>query len=265
MEQLVQSLAGMNVLIVGTLASLVAGLMAMVGALPVAFVGGISQRFLNPVLGFAAGVMLAATVFSLVQPGIEEVGGDLYGAFVMIAGILLGGIFVDFFDRRFPHQHFVKGREGPDRRLSAIWLFVIAITLHNFPEGLAVGVGFGQGGEESIRNGLTLALAIGLQDLPEGLAVAAALVGEGYGAWKGIGIATLTGLVETAGGVLGVAFVNLSEPLLPWGMALAAGAMLFVISDEIIPEIQSGGFERVATFGVMVGFVVMMFLDVTLG
>lgn len=105
MEQLVQSLAGMNVLIVGTLASLVAGLMAMVGTLPVAFVGGISQRFLNPVLGFAAGVMLAATVFSLVQPGIEEAGGDLYGAFVMIAGILLGGIFVDFFDRRFPHQN----------------------------------------------------------------------------------------------------------------------------------------------------------------
>ncbi len=165
MEQLVQSLAGMNVLIVGALASLFAGLMAAVGALPMAFVGGISQRFLNPVLGFAAGVMLAATVFSLVQPGIEEAGGGLYGAFVMIAGILLGGILVDFFDRRFPHQHFVKGREGPDHRLSAIWLFVIAITLHNFPEGLAVGVGFGQGGEESIRNGLTLATAIGLVGL----------------------------------------------------------------------------------------------------
>ncbi len=184
----------------------------------------------------------------------------------MVVGILLGGVFVGFFDRRFPHQHFVKGREDPNnRRLSGLWLFVIAVTLHNFPEGLAVDVGFGQGGEESIRNGLTLALAIGLQDLPEGLAVAAALIGEGYDVWKAIGISTLTGLVETAGGVLGVVFVNLSQPLLPWGVALAAGAMIFVISDEIIPEIQSGGLERVATFGVMVGFVVMMFLDITLG
>ena len=153
MEQLVQSLAGMNVLIVGALASLVAGVMASVGALPLAFVGEISQRFLNPALGFAAGVMLAATVFSLVQPGIEEAGGGLYGAFVMVAGILLGGTFVDFFDRRFPHQHFVKGHEGPDRRLNAIWLFVIAITLHNFPEGLAVGVGFGQGGRRASATG----------------------------------------------------------------------------------------------------------------
>ncbi len=120
MDQLVQSLAGMNVLVVGALASLIAGLMAAVGALPLAFVGNISQRFLNPMLGFAAGVMLAATVFSLIQPGIEEAGGGLYGAFVMVAGIMLGGIFVDFFDRRFPRQHFVKGHEGSNRRLSGI-------------------------------------------------------------------------------------------------------------------------------------------------
>jgi ZIP family zinc transporter len=239
--------------------------MATVGALALAFVGNIPQRLLKPVLRFAAGVMLAATVFGLVQPGIEEAGGGAYGALVMVAGILLGGILVGFFDRRFPHQHLVKGHEGPSHRLSGLWLFVIAITLHNFPEGLAVGVGFGQGDEESIRNGLPLATAIGLQDVPEGLAVAAALIGERYGVWKAIGISTLTGLVETAGGVLRVVFVNLSQPLLPWGMALAAGAMLFVISDEIIPEIHSGGFERVATFGVMLGFVAMMFLDTTLG
>jgi ZIP family zinc transporter len=120
-----------------------------------AFVGNISQRLLRPRLGFAAGVMLAATVFSLLQPGIEEAGGGAYGAFaygalVMVAGILLGGILVDFFDRRFPHQHLVKGHEGPNHRLSGLWLFVIAITLHNFPEGLAVGVGFGRAEEKSI-------------------------------------------------------------------------------------------------------------------
>lgn len=265
MEQFVQFLAGQNVLVVGMLASLAAGLMAAVGSLPVAFVGEPSRPVLNAMLGFAAGVMLAATTFSLILPGIREAGGGVSGVSVVIAGMLLGAVFVDFFDRRFPHQHFVKGREGPSRRLAAIWLFVVAITLHNFPEGLAVGVGFGQGGEGSIRNGLTLALAIGMQDLPEGLAVAASLKGEGYDAWRAIAIAALTGLVETVGGALGVIFVNLSEPLLPWGMALAAGAMLFVISDEIIPETHGEKYERVATFAIMVGFAVMMFLDVALG
>jgi zinc transporter, ZIP family len=125
--QLVQSLVGMNVLVVGAWASRIAGLMATVGTLPLACVGNIPQRLLKPGLGFAAGVMLAATDFSLVQPGIEEVGGGAYGALVMVAGILLGGILVDFFDRRFPHQHLVKGHEGPNHRLSGLWLFVIAI------------------------------------------------------------------------------------------------------------------------------------------
>ncbi len=120
MDQVVQSLAGTNVLVVGAVASLAAGLMAGVGALPLVLIREASQRLSNAMLGFAAGVMLAATAFSLVQPGIEEAGGGAYGALVMLAGILLGGAFVDFFDKRFPHQHFVRGREGPESGLSGI-------------------------------------------------------------------------------------------------------------------------------------------------
>jgi ZIP family zinc transporter len=206
--------------------------------------------------------MIAATAFSLVQPGIKEAGSGMYGVFVMVAGILLGGISVDFSDRHFPYQQIVGGshQEASNHQLSGTWLFVVAITLHNFPEGLAIGVGFGPG-EEGVRNGLTLASAIGLQDLPEGMA----LIIAGYGTWRAIGMSALTGLVETVGGVLGVSFVNLAKPLLPWGMALAAGAMLFVIVDEIIPDIQNGRFERVPTFGVLAGFVVMLFLENMLG
>ena len=143
-----------------------------------------------------------------------------------------------------------------------IWLFILAITIHNFPEGLAVGVGFGSG---DIGAGTSLAIGIGLQNMPEGLAVALPLIGMGKSRWKAIGIATLTGLVEPVGGLLGVASVNLFHPILPLGLAFAAGAMLFVISDEIIPETHSRGKSRIATFGVIVGFVIMMALDNLLG
>jgi ZIP family zinc transporter len=250
---------------VGFLASLAAGLMTAAGALPVIFFREVSAKVLDGFLGFAAGVMLAATSFSLILPGIEAAGGGVYAALVMAAGILLGALFLDASNRYLPHRHFLKGREGAGVSLQRIWLFIFAITLHNFPEGLAVGVGFGSGDPEGILNGLTLAAGIGLQNLPEGLAVAAALVGLKYGLPAALGVAALTGLVEPVGGLLGVAFVNISAPLLPWGMAFAAGAMLFVISDEIIPETHRRGFERIATFGVMIGFVVMMFLDITLG
>lgn len=265
MEQLVQYLSGLNVIVLGVLASLAAGLMTGVGALVIVFFRNISQGLLDGLLGFAAGVMLAATAFSLIVPGLEAAGGGTSAALIVVGGMMLGAVFLDLSDRYAPHRHFIRGYEGANVSLRRIWLFIIAITLHNFPEGLAVGVGFGQGGGEAIRNGLTLAIGIGLQNAPEGLAVAAALVREKYALWRAIGIGVLTGLVEPLGGVLGVSFVNLAEPLLPWGLAFAAGAMLFVISDEIIPETHRRGFERVATFGVMIGFVVMMFLDNTLG
>jgi len=246
-----------NLILLGFLASLAAGLATGVGALPVLFVKRPSKRYLDLMLGFAAGVMLAATAFSLLIPAIED-----GGAWVAVSGLLLGALALHLIDRFVPHEHFIRGHEGPSSRLRKIWLFVIAITIHNFPEGLAVGVGFGSG---ALSPAIALAIGIGLQNMPEGLAVALPLVGEGYSRRRALLYATLTGLVEPIGGLIGVALVLIARPLLPWGLAFAAGAMLFVISDEIIPESHRNGHERLATFGVMIGFAVMMLLDVLLG
>lgn len=249
--------------LLGFLASLAAGLMSGVGALPILFFKDISQRTQDVMMGFGAGVMLAATSFSLIVPAIDAAGGGTTAALIVVAGMALGGLFLWFSDRLLPHEHFIMGPEGSDpKRLRRIWLFVIAITLHNFPEGLAVGVGFGGG---DVRNGLSLALGIGLQNMPEGLVVALALLTERYSAKQAIALATLTGLVEPVGGIIGAGIVSIAQPLLPWGLAFAAGAMLFVVSDEIIPESHRGEHARFATVGVMVGFLVMMFLDVALG
>lgn len=254
----------MSQITLGLIASLLAGLATGVGALPSLFFKNVSDRILNTMLGASAGVMLAATSFSLIVPGIEY--GDQifpgYGAYIVVFGMLFGAVFLDRVDKWLPHEHFVMGHEGPSSALKRIWLFIIAITIHNFPEGLAVGVGFGTG---DIRAGTSLAFGIGLQNMPEGLAVALPLIGLGYARWRAVGIATLTGLVEPVGGLLGVAAVTYFHPILPFGLAFAAGAMLFVISDEIIPETHSKGKSRLATFGVMVGFVIMMAMDNLLG
>ncbi len=252
-----------NIILVGFIASLVAGSATGLGALPIFFTKNVSHKFLDTMLGFAAGVMLAATSFSLIIPAIEYGGGGSRGALMAMAGILLGGVFLDFMDKFLPHVHLLENRrEGGKSSLTKVWLFIIAITLHNFPEGLAVGVGFGNG---DIANGLTLAIGIALQNIPEGLAVALALVREKYSPTKAFFIALLTGLVEPIGGIVGIGLVHIAQPILPLGLSFAAGAMLFVISDEIIPETHKHGFERVATYGLLIGFVIMMYLDVTLG
>ena len=254
----------MSLITLGLIASLLAGLATGVGALPSFFFKNVSDKILNTMLGGAAGVMLAATSFSLIVPGIEY-GDQLfpgYGVYIVVFGMLFGAVFLDRIDKWMPHEHFVMGHEGPSSALKRIWLFVIAITIHNFPEGLAVGVSFGTG---DIGAGTSLAVGIGLQNMPEGLAVAMPLIGLGYARWRAVGIATLTGLVEPIGGFLGVAAVTYFNPILPFGLAFAAGAMLFVISDEIIPETHSKGKSRLATFGVMIGFVIMMALDNLLG
>lgn len=245
------------------LASLCAGLATGVGALPVFAAREISSRARDGMLGLAAGVMLAATSFSLIAPAIEYAGGGLSAVMAVVIGMLVGAVFLDLVDRYSPHRHFVKGPEGLiSSSLTRIWLFVIAITIHNFPEGLAVGVGFGGG---DVGNGIALAIGIGLQNVPEGLAVALALLGENYSRGRAFLVALLTGLVEPVGGFLGLAVVQWMQEILPYGLAFAAGAMLFVISDEIIPETHRKGHERVATYAVVIGFLVMMFLDNTLG
>ncbi|MBU1707284.1 ZIP family metal transporter [bacterium] len=254
----------MNLVAIGFLASLIAGLATGVGALPALVFRRVTEKTMDILLGGAAGVMLAATSFSLIVPGIEE-GNRIWpgwGVWVVVFGMAVGAVFLDRADKLLPHEHFIKGHEGPSSRLRKIWLFIIAITIHNFPEGLAVGVGFGSG---DFGAATSLAIGIGLQNMPEGLAVALPLMSEGYSRWKAIGIATLTGLVEPLGGLLGVGAVTAFQPILPFGLAFAAGAMLFVISDEIIPETHTRGYARLATFGVIVGFLIMMALDNLLG
>jgi ZIP family zinc transporter len=250
----------MSLVATGLIASLLAGLATGVGALPALFFKSVPDRLMSTLLGGAAGVMLAATSFSLIVPGIEH--GNLlwpgYGVYVVAISLFGGAICLDIVDRLLPHEHFILGHEGPSSKMKRIWLFIIAITIHNFPEGMAVGVGFGSG---DIANGTSLAIGIGLQNMPEGLAVALPLLGLGYSRLKAIGIATLTGLVEPVGGLLGVAAVSIFHPVLPIGLAFAAGAMLFVISDEIIPETHAKGRSRLATFGIIVGFIIMMTLD----
>ena len=253
-----------KIVVIGFFASILAGLATGVGALPALFFKNISNNLFNSLLGAAAGVMLAATAFSLLVPGLTY-GNQIWpghGIYIVSLGMLLGAVFLHFADRQLPHVHFDSVTDKQLDSLKKIWLFIIAITIHNFPEGMSVGVSFGSG---DMNNGLVLAIAIALQNIPEGLAVALPLLGLGYNKWRAIGIATLTGLVEPVGGLLGITMVTIFQPILPIAMGFAAGAMLFVISEEIIPETHSSGRSRYATFALMLGFIVMMFLDNLLG
>lgn len=243
----------MDVIWLGVLGSLGAGLATGLGAVPALAIRNISPKVMDVLLGFSAGIMLAATSFSLVLPSIE-----LGGPLVTSVGFFLGGIFLATANWLTPHIHSLSSSGGLPPNISRVWLFVLAITLHNFPEGMSVGVSFGKG---DISEATALAIGIGFQNMPEGLATALALVRDGYRAIKAFGYATLTGLVEPIGGLLGVSVVTIAHPLLPWGLAFAGGAMLFVISNEIIPETHRGGHPREATFGVLLGFVVMTLFD----
>lgn len=251
----------------GALGSLLAGSATGLGALPIFFLRNVSARAQDMMLGFGAGVMLAASFFSLLNPALEAGAGQFelaaIAALVVIFGFVCGGLLFYGADHLLPHEHFITGPEGADPgKLRRIWLFVIAITIHNLPEGLSVGVGFGSG---DVHNALALAAGMSLQNMPEGLVVALALMGEGYRRLSAFWVALLTGLVEPVGGIIGAGIVLVATALLPWMLALAAGAMVYVISDEIIPETHRKGFHKAATGSLMMGFVVTMYLDVTLG
>ncbi|HEX7865581.1 MAG TPA: ZIP family metal transporter [Variovorax sp.] len=255
-----------NALLGGSVAALATAL----GTLPVLFSQKLPERLQDTLFGFGAGVMLAASAFSLIIPGLEAAknvgtfgGGNWAAGGVIGSAILLGGVVLMLMDRVLPHEHFIKGREGQAaKQLRRTWLFVFAIALHNVPEGLAIGVGY------AANNGLradALATGIAIQDVPEGLVVAVALLAAGYSRGFAVLIGMLSGLVEPLGAVLGAAVVGHSAMLLPWGLGFAAGAMLFVISHEIIPESHRKGHEAFATSGLMIGFVLMMLLDTALG
>ena len=256
MESFFQLFGG-NRILMGIVGTLITGFATGIGALPVLFTSKVSDRLLDALLGFAAGVMLAATAFSLIVPAIE-----LGGIWPAVFGIFIGALFLAVLDRALPHMHLIKGIEGPSSHLRRVWLLIIAITLHNFPEGLAVGVGFGA---DRLPDAIALMVAIALQNMPEGLAVALPLVREKWPRGKALLYALGSGMAEPIAGVIGALAVTLMKPLLPWGMAFAAGAMLYVVSDEIIPETHRRGYELEGTWGVIIGFLVMMFLDNVFG
>ena len=286
-EGLFVDLVGTNPVAQALVGGLVIAGMNMVGALLVLVVRDPSERLLDGALGFAAGVMLAASFPSLIVPGIDfasapgydavSLGGfELVGVMPVVAGIVLGVLFLDRADLLVPHAHYLlTGRERKDAsnpggsvgitdpRVTSVVLFILAITLHNMPEGLAVGVGFGSG---DVSGAIALMIAIGVQNIPEGLAVSVAAINAGLDSRLYAAVAGLrAGVVEIPLAVLGAFAVQTVAPLLPYAMGFAAGAMLFVISDEIVPETHGRGNERVATLGTMAGVVVMLYLDVTLG
>ncbi|HDI31716.1 MAG TPA: ZIP family metal transporter [Thermofilum sp.] len=259
LEELLLELSGSNPLTMSVIGGLAISLFNAVGALPVLVIKNMPQKASYVGLGFAAGVMLAASFTSLIKPGIE-----LGGVIPVLIGIALGAASVSLADSVIPHLHAVIGREGVlTERLRAIWLFVIAITLHNMPEGLAVGVGFGSG---NIREAIVLMLAIGLQNVPEGLSVGFALLSQGSKSrLYAYLVSVLSGFVELPLSTLGTLAVISAKGTLPYAMGFAAGAMIFVISDEIVPETHRLGHERVATYGLIAGFMLMLYLDVILG
>ena len=239
-----------------------------VGTLPILFARTISARIRDVLLGFGAGVMLAASAFSLVIPALDSAtalgAGKWTAGLTVAAGMLIGALMLLALDRYVPHEHFIKGAEGSlvrARALRRTWLFVFAIALHNLPEGLAIGVAYA--GPDS-AGAAALATGISIQDFPEGLVIALALLTAGYGRGFSILLGAASGIVEPIAAAAGAAIISASAMLLPWGLAIAAGAMLFVISHEIIPESHRQGHERSATLGLMFGFVVMMVLDTAL-
>lgn len=229
----------------------------------------ISRRVLDSMLGFAAGVMIAASYWSLLAPAIAMSGGDWVPA---VIGFLLGGGFLFGIDKLLPHLHVGIPDMKPEG-VKTTWqrsvLLVLAITLHNIPEGLAVGVAFGAAAaglpEATLPAAIALAIGIGLQNFPEGLAVSAPLRREGLSRRQSFFWGQLSGVVEPIGGMLGAAAVLLMRPILPYALAFAAGAMIYVVIEELIPESQQGPHSDYSTVGTMVGFALMMLLDVALG
>jgi ZIP family zinc transporter len=171
--------------------------------------------------------------------------------------LIIGAIFLDLANVIIPHLHRVRGKEGLSSQLRRIWLLILAMVIHNIPEGLAVGVSFGQ---EQASAGILLAIGIGLQNIPEGLAIAFPLVREGYGKWKAVSYATLTGLVEPATALVGVILVTAIKTTLPLGLSFAAGAMLYVVFQEMIPESRSRGHQHDATLAAIIGIVIVVLL-----
>jgi ZIP family zinc transporter len=255
------------------IATLFTWLLTALGAGTVFLARDVSRKVLDGMLGFAAGVMIAASFWSLLAPAIAMSVDTTMPAWVpAAAGFLLGGAFLRGIDRVLPHLHLgfpVEEAEGIKTSWPRSTLLILAITLHNIPEGLAVGVAFGAVAAglptATFAAAVALAIGIGIQNFPEGLAVAMPLRREGFSQLKSFWYGQLSGVVEPLAGVAGAAAVLIARPLLPYALAFAAGAMIFVVVEEVVPESQRGGNADLATLGAMLGFAVMMVLDVALG
>ena len=225
----------------------------------------ISHKFSDIVLSFAAGVMLAAAVIGLILPAMDH-GGE-YGLLYTITGVFAGALCVNLFDRLVPHLHRLSGVDqerhpGETEKLNKVLLFVTAIAIHNLPEGIAAGVGFGSG---DTAEALTVAGGIALQNIPEGMVIIGPMLAAGMKPGRTFLVAAATGVVEILGTLLGYFAVTLSAAILPFALAFAGGTMLYVISDEMIPETHAHGSERGATYSLLVGFCLMLVFDVLIG
>jgi len=225
----------------------------------------ISHKFSDIVLSFAAGVMLAAAVMGLILPSVEY--GGKFGLIITVAGVFCGAVCLNLFDKLVPHLHKLSGidqESHPDgtAKLDKVLLFVTAIAIHNLPEGIAAGVGFGAG---NTGDALAVAGGIALQNIPEGMVIIGPMLASGVSKKRTFLIAAATGVVEVIGTLLGYFAVSLSAAILPFALAFAGGTMLYVISDEMIPETHAHGSERGATYALLAGFCVMLITDVLLG
>lgn len=272
---MIEQLIELGPIALALLASLFTWGMTALGAAMVFFFKELNQKILNGMLGFASGVMIAASFFSLLAPAIslaEEL--QMTAWFVVAVGFGAGALFLWGADHLIPHIHFqdkTNHVEGVPTKLKRSILLVFSITLHNIPEGLAVGVAFGlisqNASPAELMAALSIAIGIGIQNFPEGAAVSIPLRKEGLSRFTSFMYGQASGLVEPISAVIGALLVTAVKPILPYALAFAAGAMIYVVVEELIPESQSGGHEatHLATIGCIVGFIIMMMLDVGLG
>lgn len=222
-----------------------------------------SHKFSDIVLSFAAGVMLSAAVLGLILPSVEY--GGKYGLIITVLGIFAGAICLNLIDRLVPHLHRMIGTEDENHKnpsISKVMLFVLAIAIHNFPEGVAAGVGFGA---EDTTQALIIAGGIALQNIPEGMVIIGPMLASGIKPRKTFLLAALTGVVEVVGTLIGYFAVSIASAILPFALAFAGGTMLYVISDEMIPETHAHGSQRGATYSLLLGFCLMLVTDILLG
>lgn len=275
MESLVHFFEGMHPLMQGFSAATFTWLITALGAAMVFVIPSVKRAFMDTLLGFTGGVMLAASFWSLLNPAIQMAEQDWPSHYAWVPvgiGFLGGALFIFALDQWLPHLHLnepIEKSEGVQTNWSRTVLLVLAITLHNIPEGLAVGVAFGAVSEglpgADLGAAIALAIGIGIQDFPEGLAVSLPLRRFGLSKWKSFVWGQLSGAVEPLAALLGVGLVMIAVPILPYALAFAAGAMIYVVVEEVIPESQKDGHTDKATLGLMVGFLIMMALDVGLG